>query len=94
VIANYGYEDGSGDFFIALDTDKCNGCGACVRACPCRVLEVGEDPNDPLREEPVAFVRSAKRKKIKYACAPCKPNDRPPLPCQAACEAGAIDHSW
>ena len=30
MIANYGFKDGSGDWFIVIDTDKCNGCGKCV----------------------------------------------------------------
>jgi len=33
MLANYGYKDASGDFFITLDTDKCNGCGDCVKRC-------------------------------------------------------------
>ena len=95
MIANYGYKDGSGDFFISIDTDKCDGCGACVEACPADVFITGEDPNDPFRDEPVAFVKDEQRKKIKYACGPCKPvSDRPPLPCMEACGPGAIDHSW
>ena len=28
MLANYGYKDASGDFFITIDTDKCDGCGA------------------------------------------------------------------
>ena len=95
MITNYGYKDGSGDFFITIDTDKCDGCGKCVEACPANVFEVGEDANDPLSETEVAFVSDGERKKIKYTCGPCKPiADRPPLPCAAACEAGAITHSW
>ena len=47
MLANYGYKDGSGDFFITIDTDKCDGCGDCVPACPAGCFEVGEDPNDP-----------------------------------------------
>ncbi|MBW1829530.1 MAG: 4Fe-4S binding protein [Deltaproteobacteria bacterium] len=59
MLANYGYKDGSGDFFITLDTDKCDGCGDCVTACPNGVFEVvDEDPNDPMREEPVMDIRS------------------------------------
>ena len=95
MIANYGYKDGSGDFFIAIDTDKCTGCNDCVPACPAGVFVTGEDPNDPFRDEPVAYVTDEHRKKIKYSCAPCKPDkDRPELPCMAVCEPGAIAHSW
>ncbi|MDY7037456.1 MAG: 4Fe-4S binding protein [Thermodesulfobacteriota bacterium] len=96
MLANYGYKDGSGDFFITINTDKCDGCGDCVTACPMGIFEVlDEDPNDPLREEPVAVVVADKKKKLKYECNPCKPqSDRPPLPCVEACKVGAISHSW
>jgi ferredoxin len=96
MLANYGYKDGSGEFFITIDTDKCDGCGACLPVCPTQVLEVSpEDPNDPLREGPVAIVGEAQRKKLKYACAQCKPaSSRPRLPCVEACPKEAIAHSW
>jgi Fe-S-cluster-containing hydrogenase component 2 len=96
MLANYGYKDASGDFFITIDTDKCNGCGDCVGACPAAAfLTVDEDPNDPLREAPVAIIAGDKQKKLKYECSPCKPvSDRPPLPCVSACTAGAIRHCW
>jgi ferredoxin len=96
MIANYGYRDGSGSYFISLDTDKCDGCGQCVPACPARILELREeDPHDPFREIPVAAVAESECRKIKYACGPCKPvKDRPPLPCVVACKPGAISHSW
>jgi ferredoxin len=96
MLANYGYSDGSGAYFITIDTEKCSGCGDCVSACPASVFDVvDEDPNDPLNEEPVATVRDDKVKKIRYECAPCKPaGARPELPCVAACEPGAITHSW
>ncbi|MFP4081565.1 MAG: 4Fe-4S binding protein [Candidatus Aminicenantes bacterium] len=95
MLAHYGYKDGSGDYFITIDTDKCDGCRKCVEACPHGVLEVGEDENDPFREEPVAKVTEAERKKIKYTCAPCKPmKERKPLPCVQACAPQAIVHSW
>ena len=96
MLANYGYKDGSGDYFITLDTDKCDGCGDCVSACPAQIFAVvDEDPNDPLRDEPVVMIVDEKKKKIKYECYPCKPaSDRPPLACVEACKAGAIAHSW
>lgn len=96
MLANYGYKDGSGDYFITIDTDLCNGCGDCVTACPADIfLVLDEDPNDPLREDPVAIVSGEKKKKLKYECNPCKPTkDRQPLPCVTACKSGAISHSW
>ena len=95
MLAHYGYKDGSGEYFIVIYTDKCDGCEECVTACPYGVLEVGEDENDPFREEPVARVTEEHRKKIKYSCAPCKPaSGRKPLPCREACSPGAISHSW
>lgn len=96
MLAHFGYMDGSGNFYISIDSDKCNGCGDCVPACPSAVFEIREeDPNDPFREIPVATVRESERKKIKYACGPCKPvSNRFPLPCVGICKAGAIAHSW
>ncbi len=72
MLANWGYQDGSGKYFITIDTEKCNGCGKCVEACPQNVLEVGEDPTDPLRDEPVAFVTEEQRRKLRFTCSPCK----------------------
>ncbi len=96
MLANYGYKDASGDFFITIDTDKCDGCGDCVPVCPSQVLAVvDEDPNDPLREDPVALVDDQKKKKLKYECNPCKPEDtKRSLPCVDSCKQTAISHSW
>lgn len=94
MIANYGFKDGSGNWFLTIDTEKCDGCGKCVEACPANVLEVGEDEYDPFNEESVAKVRQEERNKIRYSCAGCRPGygEKPP-PCLAACEPGAISHS-
>ena len=93
MIANYGYMDGSGEYFITIDTDKCAECShrGCIEACPVKMISVEPDDYDDM----AAFVREEYRHKIKYACAPCKPvSDRPPLPCVTACAPGAITHSW
>ena len=91
--ANYGYMDGSGEFYITIDTDICIDCDdhGCVKACPRGLFEVIVDDYD----DEVAAIKGELRKKIKYECGDCKPtSDRPPLPCMEACSGGAIVHSW
>jgi len=91
LLANYGYRDGSGNYYITIDTDLCNGCGDCTDACPKKILEVMPDDYD----ETNAQVRDSSRKLIKDLCAGCKPvTNRPELPCTKACAPGAIIHSW
>jgi Fe-S-cluster-containing hydrogenase component 2 len=90
--AHYGYEDGSGRFYITIDTDKCNGCEECLTACPASVFEMIEE--DPVEDIMVAAVTEEQRKKIKYACAPCKPSGYVSLPCVETCQPRAITHSW
>jgi len=96
MLANYGYKDAAGEFFITINTDKCTGCGDCVSACPSAIFTAeDQDPNDPMRQGAVAIVLENKRKRLRYECGPCKPSmNRPPLPCVEACKAGAIVHSW
>lgn len=97
MIANYGYKDGSGDFFISVDTEKCDGCEDCVTACPAGVFEMVEDEFDIDAENELAAVSREHSRKLKYSCGPCKPAsgfDKSDLPCVKSCEPGAIDHSW
>jgi ferredoxin len=94
LLAYYGFKDGSGDWFISVDTEKCDGCGKCVEACPAHILEVVNDEYDPFREKPVARVKEAERNKIRYSCAPCQPGyGENPTPCVLACQSGAIAQS-
>jgi Fe-S-cluster-containing hydrogenase component 2 len=92
--AHYGYKDGSGDYFIVIDSDKCNGCKKCVEDCPYGVLEIIEDEFD-IEGGSMVAVTEEHRKKIKYSCGPCKPvTGERKLPCFIACDAKAITHSW
>lgn len=93
MIAHYGYKDGSGDYFIVIDTDLCAKCegGLCVPACPESVLERILDDYD----DTVCAVKESMRNRIKYACAPCKPvGATDPPPCIRACGPGALRQTW
>lgn len=95
MIAHFGYKDGSGEYFITIDTELCNGCGECVPVCPAGVLEIRDNDFDPLAEDTMAAVTEEHRKKIKYSCAPCKPSEgHADPPCVAVCGSKAISHSW
>lgn len=90
-IANHGYTDGSGNYYIIIDTDKCDSCGKCVDACPKGVLELITDDYD----DKIASVKHEHHKNLKYVCAPCKPvSGERNLKCQDACPSKAIKHSW
>lgn len=94
MIANHGYKDGSGEYYISIDTDKCSLCAeyGCLDGCPGQIFEVEFDDWD----DEVATVRTTERNKLKQICAACKPvSGRPErLPCQIACVSEAITHSW
>lgn len=89
--ANYGYTDGTGDYFIAIDTDKCDGCGDCVAACPENIFELAEDDYGKV----VAAVREEARKRLGYLCpgfnGVCS---RKEINCHIACKNKAISHTW
>ncbi|AGL00929.1 hypothetical protein [Desulfallas gibsoniae] len=93
MIANYGYKDGAGEFFISIDTEKCASCveKPCVKACPEQIFYIYEDDYD----DEVVGVRDKSRNQLQYICAPCKPSTgEPKLTCTEACTSGAIKHSW
>jgi Fe-S-cluster-containing hydrogenase component 2 len=93
MIVNYGYQDGSGTYFISVDTDKCNGCGKCVQACSYGILEMVLDEFDPFEDRMAVSVIEEHRNKLKYSCAPCKPpDDGKEQNCILACSQEAIKH--
>jgi len=94
MIANYGYKDGSGEYYISIDTDMCIACTAgraCLTACPKGMFEIMTDDYD----DEVAAVKQAFRRTLAYDCTGCKPAaGYASLPCTSACTPGAIKHSW
>lgn len=94
MLANYGYEDASGNYYIQIDTSVCAECAdhGCVAACPGHAFFI--EPDD--WEDDVAVIRPELRNTLKALCAACKPLENRPelLPCQAACGQSAILHSW
>jgi len=98
MIANYGYEDGSGFYYITIDGDACARCSGhpCLTVCPSGVYRIEMDDYD----EMVAVVAETMRRRLREACSACKGQngaggtaDRK-LPCISACPGNAIRHSW
>jgi ferredoxin len=97
LIANYGYEDGSGFYYISIDGDVCARCAehGCVTACPTGVYAIEMDDYDDL----VAEVTDAARRRLRELCSSCKGQNgsggsEHKLPCTSACPQGALRHSW
>ena len=86
----YGYSDGTGDYFITVDTAKCDACGLCVDVCPEHILTmVREDGRGPY-----AAVKDELRKKLAYVCPGMKACGAKDKNCHKACARDAIKHSW
>ncbi len=89
--ANYGFQDASGEFYITIDTDKCDGCGDCLTACPEGILELVPDDY----QETKAAVKPEFGKSLSHSClgyhARCSKEE---TNCHAACNPNAIEHSW
>jgi Fe-S-cluster-containing hydrogenase component 2 len=92
MITHYGYIDGSGEYYLIVDSDRCNGCRSCVLVCPQKALELVTEFID-LEDKTVAAVSEAHRKKIKYTCTACKPETNQ-TPCINACPSKAISCVW
>jgi Fe-S-cluster-containing hydrogenase component 2 len=89
---HYGYIDGSGEYYVIIDSDKCNGCCKCVSQCPQKALEMITEFID-FEDKTIAAVTEHHRKKIRYTCAGCKPAENK-TPCILACSQKAISCVW
>ena len=91
IIAHYGYADGSGEYYIIIDTEICDGCGECVKACPQKIFDVVPDDYD----KPVAIVKEEMITSVGYLCPGyhrvCLDKE---VNCHLVCQKGAISHTW
>lgn len=92
MIANYGFEDGSGGYYIAIDTNKCKSCvkRGCLHGCRAKIYKMEVDDWD----NEIAVVNKDECNRLKSICAECKPlRERSELiPCENACHLRAIVH--
>lgn len=94
MLANYGYEDGSGIYYITIDTDKCNHCEekSCIKACQAELFKSEVDDWD----NEIVVIDKSRCNMLLTACAVCKSTSNPgeQFLCQAICRLKAIDHTW
>lgn len=86
----YGYSDGTGEYYIGIDGTLCDGCGACVSACPEAVFTIIHEDGS----QPKAAVSETVRKRLGHICpglAVCSGNA---TDCHRACPHDAITHTW
>lgn len=88
---SYGYSDGTGEYYITVDTAKCDGCGKCTEACYAGNLEVTGNNQEQLK----ARIKEDVRKRIHLTCPGYKTcSASHSFNCHSACSRDAIDHSW
>lgn len=91
MLIHYGYQDGSGTYYVSIDAEKCDACAKCIEQCPEHILEFDTVMID-LDDKSVAVVKESQRKKIKYTCATC--HEKKQILCEQACRKGAITTTW
>lgn len=88
--ANYGYSDATGDYFITINGEICDGCGKCIECCP-EIFVLSNDGATPSRAE----VRELVRKKLGFVCPgflSCRRTKE--RDCHSVCSRNVISHSW
>jgi predicted CoA-substrate-specific enzyme activase len=87
----YGYSDGTGEYFITIDNARCDGCGECVPACPADIFEMAEDDYG----QPKARVKEEARRRLALICpgfTSC--SSKHEINCHNVCSKDAIGHTW
>ncbi|MCL2257868.1 MAG: 4Fe-4S binding protein [Nitrososphaerota archaeon] len=89
MISYYGYSDASGEYYIAIDSNKCNACQKCVTQCPQNALQIIPMFID-LDDKPVVTVKENQCNKIRYICTQqCNP-EKNQTKCTTTCPTQAI----
>lgn len=88
---SYGYSDATGDYFITIDSGRCDGCGECVSVCPSAVFEIAPSDNGQSR----ARVKADLSKRLSLVC-PGRQlcHKRLEMTCHQVCPQDAINHTW
>ncbi len=87
--AQYGYSDGTGEYYITIDMRLCDGCGKCAEVCPAQVLVADSGRGGK------AVVKEDARKRLALLCpgfALC--SRQHVVNCHSVCPTDAIEHSW
>ena len=87
----YGYNDATGDYYITIDSERCDSCGECVSACPEAIFEIVTEDG----HRPKAVVAESARKRLSILCPgydSCSSSFK--VNCRSACSKDAISLSW
>lgn len=89
--AQYGYTDATGEYFISIDTGRCDACGNCLRDCPAGLFTLKRYDDGQNK----AALKEEYSKKISLLCPgyeKCSITNK--INCHQACKTEAISHSW
>jgi predicted CoA-substrate-specific enzyme activase len=87
----YGYNDGTGDYYITINREQCDGCGKCASVCPGAVFEIVQEDG----RKPKARVAETVRKRLSSICPgyrSCSGTHKDN--CRSACPEDAISLTW